>query len=535
MKKSILRQIIMLSRWMFYGSILNAIVVTTLLASELNAQNVKSVKECKILMDTKATNVEALFAEIESKSVYSFSFNKKEINTNQIIIVKKRKGTVAELLLEVSKQSDLKFKQVNNSIHVKARIRGNSLESDLEIVFQLLAISGKVIDSETGEGIVGVNIIEKGTSNGTITDLKGDYSVSITEGATMVFSFVGYTSEEIIVSTQSVIEVALAPDITSLSEVIVIGYGTQQKKEVISAVSKISSKDFNTGNIQSPVQLIQGKVAGLSISRPGSNPGGGFSIRMRGLSSLGANTEPLIVVDGVIGFSLENIDPNDIESFNVLKDASVAAIYGTRGSAGVILITTKTGKPGEVKVNYNGQVNVETPYRSPDVLSASEWRTLSNELGLGTDFGADTDWFDEITDPAVTQIHNLSLSSGSESTTYRASINYRDVPGVALNSGLDRINANVVITQNAINDKLKLSLNVTTSCQKSFDAANTDVANDDSGLSTAFLYATIYNPTAPVRSNDPQYDQYGGFIQQVLFDNRNPVAILEQNVNPTWL
>ena len=199
---------------------------------------------------------------------------------------------------------------------------------------QTKTISGKVTAQEDGTGIPGVNVLEKGTSNGTVTDASGNYSISIAGDGTLIFSFVGYTSQEVPVGNQSTIDVSLTLDVTSLNEVVVIGYGTQEKKELTSAVTSVKAEDFNRGTVNDPAQLLQGKVAGLNISRAGNDPNGGFNVRLRGIASFGANTEPLVVIDGIIGGSLNTVDPNDIASIDVLKDGSAAAIYGSRGGSG---------------------------------------------------------------------------------------------------------------------------------------------------------------------------------------------------------
>jgi iron complex outermembrane receptor protein len=323
--------------------------------------------------------------------------------------------------------------------------------------------------------------------------------------------------QEIEIGGRSTIDLQMQLDVETLTEVVVVGYGTQDKKEITSSVTSVKAEDFNGGNVNDPSQLIQGKVAGLVIARPGANPSQGFNIRLRGLSSFGANTSPLVVIDGIIGADLNNVDPNDIASIDVLKDGSAAAIYGTRGSSGVILITTKSGKKGKSTIDYNGNVTVESVAKDVPVADAGQYREFSRQLGFGNDFGSSTDWFDELTRDAVAQIHNLSLSGGSESTTYRASFNYRQGDGVAINSGYEQFNGRLNLTQRAINDKLTFNLNI---------AATERI--DDKIFDQAFRYATIYNPTAPVRSDDPAYDIYDGFFEEVLFDYYNPVAIVNQ-------
>jgi TonB-dependent starch-binding outer membrane protein SusC len=216
-------------------------------------------------------------------------------------------------------------------------------------------VTGTILDATLKDPLPGVTVLIKGTTRGTTTDLDGKFSIMVQPGdQALVFSFVGFTPQEVALGNQSVFNIELEEDIQSLQEAVVIGYGTQDKKEITSAVSSVGSEQFNRGNFPNPSQLLQGKVAGLSVTRPGGNPNQATTIRLRGISSFGASQSPLIVLDGVIGASLDAVDPNDIESFDVLKDASAAAIYGTRGAAGVILITTKKGstKKGGSNGNY---------------------------------------------------------------------------------------------------------------------------------------------------------------------------------------
>jgi iron complex outermembrane receptor protein len=377
------------------------------------------------------------------------------------------------------------------------------------------------VSSATEGPLVGVNIVVQGTSTGVATDINGNYSIAVPgPQAVLVFSYIGYNPQSVTVGNQNRINVVLEPALSALGEIVVTGYSQQRKKEITSSISNVKSDEFNKGYVNRAEQLIVGKVAGLSISKPGGNPNEGFNIRLRGLNTVGANTQPLVVVDGVIGASLENVDPNDIESISVLKDGSAAAIYGTRGSSGVIIVTTKKGKKGTSVVEYNGYVTTETVAKSTPVMNAKEWRALSKELGAGTDFGYSTDWFKETTQNAISHVHNLSVSGGSENSSYRASINYHNAQGVILNTGFQQLNGRINFTQKAMNDKFTLDVNL---------GATDKIAKY--GFADAFRYASVYNPTAPVRSSDPAYQIYDGYFQQVLYDYYNPVQILEENRN----
>jgi TonB-linked SusC/RagA family outer membrane protein len=387
-------------------------------------------------------------------------------------------------------------------------------------------VKGKVTSATEGP-LPGVNIVLQGTVQGTMTDAGGNYTITVPgPEAVLVFSFISYTTQSVTVGNQTTVDVVLAPAVSALNEVVVTGYGTQKKREITSSVANVKSDDFNKGNVESPVQLIQGKVAGLAISKVSGDPNASFDIRLRGLSTIGANLGPLIIIDGVIGASLDNVDPNDIESISVLKDGSAAAIYGTRASSGVILVTTKKGKKGTATIEYDVYGTAEMVKKNTDVMTATEWRALKAEINqqqgntIGTDFGASTDWFKAIEQTAISQVHSISMSGGTDKTSYRASVNYHNDEGIEKNTGNDILNGRINLTQKALNDKLTIDLNL-----------GATVKDAQLGYPSAFKYATIFNPTAPITSTDPAYAKYGGYFQQVLFDYYNPVAIVNLDKN----
>lgn len=392
----------------------------------------------------------------------------------------------------------------------------------LSVWAQQQTVTGTVTDAETDETVPGANVIEKGTTNGTTTDLDGNFSLSVSEGATLIVSFVGYRQTEVVVGARSVIDVALKLDVTQLSKVVVVGYGTQEKKEITSSVASVKAEDFNQGLVNNPAQLIQGKVGGLTVAKPGGNPNGNYTIRLRGVNTFGAQAEPLIVIDGVIGGSLNAVDPNDIASMDVLKDGSAAAIYGTRGSAGVILITTKSGEAGKTKVDYNASIAFDQVANTIDFFDASEYRSQVIDAGLGDDdFGSSTDWVDEVTSIGVSHVHNLSMSGGAHGTSYRASVNLRDVEGIGIKSGFTQVNARLNLTQRALNDNLTLQANIAVTTRDS-----------ELGFDDSFRYAIVANPTLPVNFDGAEgtFDG-GGFAERPIFDFFNPVAISELNSN----
>jgi iron complex outermembrane receptor protein len=382
-------------------------------------------------------------------------------------------------------------------------------------------ISGQVTDAENGETLIGVNVTAATDKTlGTVTDLDGNYSLTLPDTVSALsFSFVGYTTQVIDI-TGNVINVKLAPG-QQLTEVVVVGYGTQKTREVTSAVSSVKSEDFNRGNISDPIQLVQGKVAGLSIAKPGSDPNQDFTIRLRGLSTFGSNTEPLVVIDGIPGANMKSIDPMDIVSIDVLKDASAAAIYGTRAASGVILITTKKGeytKDGKAfNVEFGSSLTYETVARTVSNLSAGDYTKLT-ENDSTNHFGYTTDWFEEITNPSFSQTYNLAINGADENTSYRVAVNYRDVDGVVMETGFRQLNGRLNLSQKALKDKLTFDINLASTLR-----------NENYAPSEAMQYATIFNPTAPVNADDEFSTEWGGYFQRPAFYFYNPVAIIEQS------
>ncbi|MFT4804341.1 MAG: TonB-linked SusC/RagA family outer membrane protein [Psychroserpens sp.] len=374
--------------------------------------------------------------------------------------------------------------------------------------------------TEGSAALPGVSIQVKGSETGTQTDFNGKYSINASAGEVLVFSYLGYKKEERTVGSEAVINVSLIQDATSLNEIVIVGYGNTTKKEVTSAVTTVSEEEFNKGTVNSPAGLLQGKVAGLSIYNKGGNPNQDAVIRLRGISTVGANSSPLIVVDGVIGASLNNVDPSDIETMTVLKDGSAAAIYGSRGSSGVIIVTTKRGKSGTTQVSYNGSVAVAAIQNTIDVMSGDEFAAAG-----GTDLGNRTDWLDLVTRKAVTNVHNVAVSGGYEGTSFRVSTNFRDAQGILGNSGFNQFNTRLQASTRILNDKLKVDFN-----------ASYTKRDSEFGFNEALRYAVLYNPTAPIYGADSPYpfnaDTYGGYFETLgLFDSFNPVSIQNQNTN----
>ena len=392
------------------------------------------------------------------------------------------------------------------------------------LTFAQRTINGTITDTADGEPLISATVVEAGTANGTITDFDGNFSLEVSADATQLeISYTGYTSRTIDIGNLSRVDVALAAG-AILDEIVVTGYGSQREKEITSSVVEVGEEEFNQGVISDAAQLLQGKVAGLQVYNRGGNPNEQATIRLRGLSTVGANVQPLVVIDGVIGASLENVDPNDIESVSVLKDGSAAAIYGTRGSSGVLIVTTKKGTASQgINWSYNGQVSVASAINSINVLGASDFVAAG-----GTDLGSQTDWVDEVTETPVSHNHGIAVSGGvGDNSSFRASVNVRERNGILRNTGFDQINTRLNFRSAAFNDRLRVTFN-TSFTQR----------DEENGYNEALRYAVLYNPTAPVLGENSPFPfnsaQFGGFFETLgLFDSFNPVAITELNSNVT--
>lgn len=338
-------------------------------------------------------------------------------------------------------------------------------------------VTGRVTSGEDGAPLPGVSILEKGTTNGTVTGVDGNYSINTSDNAVLIFSFVGYTSQEISVGTKTNVDVVLLSDVTALNEIVIVGYGQQEQKDVTGVVAAVSSENFNRGAIVSPDQLISGKIAGVQILQNSGEPGGQSAVRIRGGTSLNASNEPLYVIDGVPidnsafnpgGLSsgrnpLNFINPTDIESFTVLKDASAAAIYGSRAANGVIIITTKKGKSGAPVINYDGWVSTGQIADRIDVFDADQFRELIAAKApkhLGRLGAANTDWQDEIYRTAIGQNHSVTISGGTDKLGYRASVGYQDQQGIIRTSRTKRTSFSMSLNQSLLDDDLNITVNL---------------------------------------------------------------------------
>lgn len=401
-------------------------------------------------------------------------------------------------------------------------------------------ITGKVTDSRDGSALAGVTVLAKGSRVATQTASDGSFSISVPNSVTvLVISSVGFTTREVAIGANTSINVALVVNDASLGEVVVIGYGTRLKKDLTGAVTSVTAKDFNKGSITTPEQLIVGKVAGVQITSNGGAPGAGSTIRIRGGASLNASNDPLIVIDGVPvdngGISgaanpLALINPNDIESMNILKDASATAIYGSRASNGVIIITTKKGKGGKPKFNFSTQYSVSTLPKEADILSPAQFREYVNTHGTPAQIAlmgnANTNWQDEVYDRAGMTDNNISVSGALKNIPYRVSLGYLNQNGILRTGNLERLSTSINLSPRLFKDHLKIDVNLKGSINKSRFADEGSIGN-----------AVRFDPTQPVTTGAKRYGGYFEWLDPAAVTGlldlapRNPVGLLEQRTD----
>ncbi len=582
MKKDLLRKIVMISKRVFYGVFINCLLASTLWAITGNAQEIKSIYQVQVQIKLQELNIPQVFNKIEDQTGLIFSFNKEDVKQSIQMNSRLNKASVADVLLEISKQADLKFKQVNNNIHVtpkKAKERG---KNKIEVILQGITITGRVTSAEDQSGLPGVNVIVKGpTPQGTVSDVEGNYSLEVPgENSILVFSSVGFVTTELAVGTSSIIDIILTPDITSLQELVVIGYGSIEKRDLTGAISVISGDDL--ANIPSPnfEQGLQGKIPGLQLTQTSAEPGGGISVRIRGTNSLLGSSEPLYVIDGFPisndnltrpgGWEgqgslnlLSNLNPNDIESVQVLKDASATAIYGSRGANGVIIITTKKGKAGagRLTIDYSHSWSMaKAPFEFSNVFDytrieneglfnsnaqASQYRYTedpnaywpegnASPAQLGAIYGDGTNWVEEVIQPGKTDIVNLSFSGGTKKTTYHVSANLYDEKGVVIHSDYMKVGIRANISSQ-INKRVRFETSITASRYESERYSQTGRilggGPDRLGTVTAAFRA---NPMATPETNpleDNNLMKYVPGINNVSNFIYNPVMELNDSDN----
>lgn len=493
-----------------------------LLATNSNAQ------DAIVTLKSNSVSVRQLINEIEKQTDYLVVYSNREVKTSRKVNMRNKSDKVSSLLNEVFENTDISYDFENKYIVLSknakqsAALIAEAIKSTQQQ--QGKTVTGTVID-ELGEPVIGANIIEKGTSNGTVTDYNGSFSLNVEEGAVLHVSYIGYLAQEISTVGRTAVNITLLEDMKALDEVVVIGYGSLTRKDVTSSITTVKSDKLNTGVYSDPAQLLQGKVPGLIITQS-ANPNGAPSITLRGASTFrsGAAQEPYYVIDGIPGMSLALISPDDIESIDVLRDATATAIYGSKAANGVIIVNTKKGREGHTSINYSAYVASDNILKNLDVMSGSELRSYAgkNNITLINDLGADTNWQKEVQRTGLSHNHNVSISGGSKQVSYNSSINYLERQGVIKGTDMDRLIGRAFLEAKSLNDRLTLSFNVNTSITN-----RRNVPFDTQGQSVLDAMS-YYSPLVPVKNEDGGWYENSGISQ-----NYNPVALINENIYDT--
>lgn len=506
---------------------------------QLHAENVYS-QSANINLKTNQLSLQELMTHIEKQTGYLFIYNKKDIDTNRIIKLKTKSKSVADILNEVFSKSDISFKFANNyiSLYKKEDVHENLQQLQKKIV------TGRVTDA-AGEPIIGANVLDSKTKKGTITDMDGKFSLAVEENSMLIVSFIGYIEQRISTKGNAPLNIKLNEDTQNLDEVVVVGYGSMKKSDLTGSVVSLKAEDISSPTNSSLVQMMQGRAAGVTITQNSAQPGGAASIKIRGTSSVNAGKTPLYVVDG---FPIDNtnfypgsgdvfdapkkdplnsINPSDIESMEVLKDASATAIYGSRAANGVILITTKKGKEGKARVTFNSSVGIQVIAKRFDVLNGSEFAQVYNEMqefngkkpyyDNVNQFGKGTDWFKEVTRTGMVTNHDVTLQGGNANTKYLVSANYHRNDGIVKESSFERYSFRLNLDQK-ISSKVNLVITSLLSNTTDNNVAAGTRAEDTGVLGGAYAFPS----NVPVRNEDGKFSDNPHYVLM-----SNPVSLLD--------
>ncbi|MCG8310802.1 MAG: TonB-dependent receptor [Cytophagales bacterium] len=566
MNSNILKQIIMMSKYAVFGIIIQCFCFSLLIAEKGSAQT-KSVEQIYLTLHIEHNEIEEVFKQISNETDFDFIYSNNLLEKKKKINLNADHMSLGDILRRISQKTGLQFKRVDQDIIVSQRSPRSEKVVEVYSLHAERQVAGKVID-ESGEGLPGVNVILKGTSIGTVTDINGDYSLEVPdEGAVLIFSSVGYIQEEIMVGNQSVIDVSMVPDIKALEEIVVIGYGTQKKVNLTGAVESVDSEVLESRPITNLGQGLQGVIPNLNINMPNGAPGKGATFNVRGGTSINGGN-PLVLVDGV-QMDPNLINPGDIESISVLKDAASAAVYGARAPYGVILITTKSGKKQQkMSLTYNGNMAFNRPTRLPEYVNSLDYVNMMNTANLNSGAGAyfndeyvnhvknylsnpipenavfidpnnsdrylysgNTDWIDVIYDDyASVQQHALSLNGGTEKTSYYASIGLLDQGGFLtyFDEVFNRYNANISISTD-VTDWLTFSAKtIYNYTEKNSPYANIWSNGEDFGFISGDL-----RPLMPVYHPDGNFSGQGSWTNMAAMGELSGTR--NRKINDFWL
>ncbi len=477
----------------------------------------------KVSLDMKNRKLEQVIDEIERQSEFYFIFNQKQIDVNRVVDIQADNKLIIDILPELFNGTDINYAVFDRKILLTTDPIGNELSAlrlnaDLQ---QQTGVSGTVTDASTGESLIGVNIQVKGTTVGAVSDASGKYSITsaLDENAVLIFSYVGYATQEIAVAGKTIIDVALAAELTGLDEVIVIGYGTQKKGDLTTAVSNIEMEDIEKKSMANLSQGLEGKAAGVRVIQASGKPQGDFAVQVRGATSITAGNAPLYVVDGIPTSSISEINPVDIQSMQILKDASSCAIYGARAANGVVLINTKRGETNKPIVSFRSVYSINQVSKKLDLLNAKECAQLLNEEKINAGqpsiidpdtITTDIDWQDEIFSRGKTSNMQISFSGGSEKTRFYLSSSRIKSEGIIKPSDYERYSFRVNLDHEMFK-WLSLGSNINLSKSKSSDIVDTDPVHGEGVILTALVYTTPYTPKYKANGDFGSNPHQGGW------------------------
>ena len=465
------------------------------------------------------------FKQIEQQTKLFVDYNTQEVNDSRVLTKLPKNSNVKEVMEQLLEGSGCSITFSNGHIIINKQAR---------TVSSTKKISG-VVKDETGEPVIGANVVVKGTTNGTVTDMNGRYSLEVPEGGVLQISYIGYNTQEVKVGSGDVVNVSLREDSEALDEVVVIGYGTVKKSDLTGAVGSVQMKDVSQVGITSADRALQGQIAGVQVNARTGQPGESMMIRVRGSNSLAGGNEPLYVIDGMpVEKMNSDINPEDILSMEVLKDASSTAIYGSRGANGVVMITTKRGRTGDTVLEYNGYVGVSSLRKKLDLLGKDDYIAMVNEVSQNDGNGIaitpeqaamlpNNDWQDLAYQTALTHSHQVSVSGGTDKTKLYSSLNYMNQEGIIKGSDYNRFALRINGDQ-----KLARNLSLNASIAYSYGTQNTANSNADGWGAIAYT-AMVMAPIQEIRDADGKYTNFSG----TPWGGTNPVGMAELYKNKT--
>ncbi len=524
MKLKIIRQIIVMVKYGTIGLFLQAFLGGILYASNSLAQ--KSIDEIEVVLQSDNISLTQLIETIEEKTNFYFSYENNVIAKNEQFVFPSGTNTLGDILRHVSQKGNLTFKRINDNIIVKKRtVFSPPIEEVITTNVAQMKISGTVLDGESGDPLPGVSILIKGTASGTTTDIDGAYNIEASSEDVLQFSYIGYLTQEITVGNQSAININLAADIAQLEEVMVIGYGTVKKSDLTGSVSSVKGEELTAYPSVGAVQALQGRAAGLQVTANNGEPGADFKVRVRGGTSINASSDPIFVIDGFVGGTLPPAE--DIESMEVLKDASATAIYGSRGANGVIMVTTKKGREGKMRVDFRSSFSSQEVISKLDLLNGTQFAEYVNEGTPGFyDLNniENTDWQDEIFRTGSIKNYQLSFSGGNDKVSYYVSGVYYDQEGILIESNYKRYSLTTNLDFKA-SDKFKLGLNL---FARRADKNGSLTQEGSGGADNVGVVAAAFKfePTLGIYNADGTYTR-----NRVGDPHDNPVAVARERTN----